>query len=328
MKNKYDTSVVFLYATGNEHLLPEEFRKKIPYSTISDWRRADYTKYIGHEFRYLFQDALETSIVKAQNESLKKTLNSIVRSWVWLSPQVFALAKGARKNKILQSTLLDCIQILRIQLGLELTLKLFGISKAVYNMWLLEARVDCKDSVTSLCIKRHPHQLQSKEVKRMERTLKDPKLEHWPITSIAALAMRNGKLVASLDSWYKYARLLNLSQYRKVSYRTHKKVGLRAACPNEYLHVDTTFYPMNDSKVVCITFVIDNYSKMILGYHVAENLSFDVVRTALAKALDTIKQHPDQQHSYLVADGGCENHNKKINTFIKDISGHTVTVRV
>ena len=32
MKNKYDSSVVFLYSIGREHLLPLEFRQKIPYS--------------------------------------------------------------------------------------------------------------------------------------------------------------------------------------------------------------------------------------------------------------------------------------------------------
>ena len=46
MKNKYDTAVVFLYATGNEHLLPEEFRKLIPYTTIFGWRRMDYSSEI------------------------------------------------------------------------------------------------------------------------------------------------------------------------------------------------------------------------------------------------------------------------------------------
>jgi len=59
IKNKYDTSVVFLYAVGKENLLPAEFRKQIPYSTISSWRKADYSRYMGHEFRYFFDDAFD-----------------------------------------------------------------------------------------------------------------------------------------------------------------------------------------------------------------------------------------------------------------------------
>ena len=325
MKNKYDTSVVFLYATGNEHLLPAEFRKSIPYSTISDWRKSDCGRYIGHEFRYLFDDAAKAAAIKVENTTLRNLLAGITRSWVSLSPQVFNMVKDARKDKALQLQIIECIEVLKKQLGLERALKLFGLSKSLYSLWVLEARVDCWDSFLSLCVKRHPYQLQLKEVRMIEKMLKDPELEHWPIVSVAGLGMRKGKIVASMYSWYKYARLLNLTEQRKVVYRQHKKVGLRAAYPNEYLHVDTTYYPMNDTKVVCIAFVMDNYSKMILGYHVAEKLSFEVVKEALSKALETIMQHPDQHHSYLVADGGSENHNRKIDQFISELSGHELT---
>ena len=60
MKNKYDTSVIFLYAIGKEHVLPLEFRKKIPYSTISTWRKSDYSNYLGHEYRYHFDEAFNS----------------------------------------------------------------------------------------------------------------------------------------------------------------------------------------------------------------------------------------------------------------------------
>jgi hypothetical protein len=41
-KKKYDTSVVMLYLLGQEKLLPKEFRKEIPYSTVSSWRKVNY----------------------------------------------------------------------------------------------------------------------------------------------------------------------------------------------------------------------------------------------------------------------------------------------
>jgi hypothetical protein len=91
VKNKYDSSVIFLYGTGNEHLLPEEFRKKIPYSTISGWRKMDCSKYLGHEFRYLFGDAAKMASIHSENEKLKKILSSITRSWIKLSPDVLEI---------------------------------------------------------------------------------------------------------------------------------------------------------------------------------------------------------------------------------------------
>jgi len=330
MKNKYDTSVVFLYATHNEHMLPEEFRKKIPYSTIADWRKMDYSNYLGHEFRYFFDDAAQAAALKTENENLKNTLTSIKRSWVMLSPYLINLLKTANKDKALQRKILESIYLLKKQMGLDNTLKLFGLSKTLYYHWLLEARATCWDSYLSLCVKRHPHQLQLKEVKMIEKMLKDPELYHWPIASIASQSYREGKVIASLDSWYKCARILGVT---KKAVRKHKKkVGLRASCPNEYLHTDTTYYPMNEEEMVSITFVMDSYSKMILGYNIAKRANFESVQTALSKALDTIMFHPDQQykipeeqHSYLVTDGGSENHNKKLNEFIIKLSGHKIT---
>jgi hypothetical protein len=70
---------------------------------------------------------------------------------------------------------------------------------------------------------------------------------------------------------------------------------------------------------------MDNYSKMILGFAVAEKLSFALVKEALAQALLVIMQHPDQKHSFLVADGGSENHNKNIDEFIMKLSNHKIT---
>ncbi len=70
---------------------------------------------------------------------------------------------------------------------------------------------------------------------------------------------------------------------------------------------------------------MDNYSKMILGFAVQQNLSFRVVKQALARALKLVSIHPDQRNPFLVADGGSENHNKEISEFIRNVSGFTIT---
>lgn len=62
-KKKYDTSVVMLYLIGKEHLLPREFRSKIPYNTIASWRRMEYTSNIGQEFRIFFEDRTDYLVV-------------------------------------------------------------------------------------------------------------------------------------------------------------------------------------------------------------------------------------------------------------------------
>ena len=333
MRGKYDTSVIFLYAIGKEQLLPYEFRRQIPYSTIAGWRSADCSQYIGHEFRYFFDEAFDKAELNFRYHRIKKATMSFAKAWITLSYALIPLIKNAAGNRELQGNILNAINHMRQHIGLERALKLLTISRTQYNQWLLESRFNCFDSFAALCTKRHPHQLEFKEIKRMKKMLLDPELDHWPIVSVAGVALRKKSIVASLYSWYKYARLFNIK--RKTHKKDRKTIGLIATCPNEYLHVDTTYYPLVDDRSICITFVMDNFSKMILGFHVADKLSFDVVKQSLANALKVIATHPDQQNQtpemppqkniVLVADGGRENHNKKIDEFISKLSGRKIT---
>jgi transposase InsO family protein len=327
MKKKYDSSVVFLYATGNEHLLPYSFRKKIPYPTISTWRKTDYSQYTGHEFRKLFDPSLDSVAVRAENEDLRNALDAVARCWFSLSRTFIPLMKSAAAQDVaVKKNMLDAVRRMSRHVGHERAMRFMGLSKTEYYHWMLQARFDCFDSFTSLCVKRHPHQLQVKEIKRMKKMLTDPELDHWPIVSIAGMALREKNLVASIYSWYKYAKLWGVN--KKLVKKDKKKIGLVATRPNEYLHVDTTFYPLIDGKEACISFVLDNYSKMILGFHVAERNTFEIVRNSMRKALAVVATHPDQKlhaHSFMVTDGGAENRNRKINEFIAQLTDHKLT---
>lgn len=77
-KRKYDTSIVMLYLMGKEHLLPHSFRKQIPFSTISSWRKVDYSYYIGHEYRFLFEDRWDVLVLQEQVTTLKRQLSAIL----------------------------------------------------------------------------------------------------------------------------------------------------------------------------------------------------------------------------------------------------------
>ena len=102
MKNKYDTSVIFLYAVGKENLLPHEFRKQIPYSTIATWRKTNYSEYLGHEFWYFFDDAFKNAEINFKYLKLKQTVSALSRTWVLLSYALISLIKNATNDKVLQ----------------------------------------------------------------------------------------------------------------------------------------------------------------------------------------------------------------------------------
>ena len=174
MKNKYDTSVIFLYAIGREHLLPHDCRKKIPYSTISTWRHTNYGNYLGHEFRYHFNDAFKSFELQQKNTQLRITLRSLARSWLTLSNIILPMVKKANNNKKAQGKILKAVDYLKQQFGLDKTLKLLGLSKPLYYQWVLEARFDCFDSYTQLCVRRHPQQLETKEIPECDLKLQLP----------------------------------------------------------------------------------------------------------------------------------------------------------
>ncbi len=108
MKKKYDSSVIFLYVSGNEHLLPSAFRKQIPYTTISNWRKTDYSKYVGHEFRRFFDRAFDSAEVAFENYKLKSAMMAFARSWIALSDTLLPVIKDANDTK-LKKTVLESI---------------------------------------------------------------------------------------------------------------------------------------------------------------------------------------------------------------------------
>lgn len=279
--------------------------------------------YLGHEFRYHFDEAFKNFELGAENKQLKALLYNLSKSWLTLSHLILPIIKKANGDKELQQKIITVIHFLKEKIGLDKTLKILSLSKPLYYQWVLESRFECFDSYTQLCVKRHPQQLENKEILKMKKLLTSKDTDHWPIMSIQADALRKQKLVASLYSWYKYARLWGIK--KKLIKKQQKKEGLIAKHPNEYLHVDTTFYPLIDGKTICISFVMDNYSKMILGYHVAERNTFEIVKNSMKNALKTIAKHPNQKHSYLVTDGGKENHNKHIDEFISRLTKHKIT---
>jgi transposase InsO family protein len=101
--------------------------------------------------------------------------------------------------------------------------------------------------------------------------------------------------------------------------------GLQASSPNEYWHADTTYYELYGAKRVCITFVMDNYSKMILGFAVSEKRCFVLIKDALTNALKTALQQSDSNSSYLVTDGGGENQSDQVHQFLASLTEHKLT---
>jgi putative transposase len=135
----------------------------------------------------------------------------------------------------------------------------------------------------------------------------NPALALWPGTSLYYEGLRNRGLHIALSTFYKYTTLLGLK--RKWPRPAAKRQGIRAAGPNEFLHVDTTYWKLGEGLEAAIVFVSDNFSRAILGWRVALGKHAANVVEALRDTVATIRRyHPGQACAVLVADGGGENH--------------------
>lgn len=174
-------------------------------------------------------------------------------------------------------------------------------------------------SPLSLCFKRHPLQLAVNEVETIKSLFKNPDFECWPAASIYYHAIRNNRLFISLSTFYKYTNLLSLKRkWRKSSEENFNPIITTK--PNEFIHIDTTFWPLPNGIKAAIILVCDNFSKTILGWNVSLKKDGENAKTALNKAIKTIcKHHPDLQTTSLITDGGGENHNILVEDFLTNI---------
>ena len=188
-----------------------------------------------------------------------------------------------------------------------MALRLARLSSSSFHERMARAKAQCGLSPLDRCFKRHPLQLALGEVRKIKDLFADTELVCWPTVSMYYEGLRTRDLLIGKSTFYKYVRLLGLKRIWRRA--IPKAVGLRATLPNEYWHVDTTFWELILGAKVAIALVSDNFSKAILGYSVSLSKHAPNVVAALRGAIATMcEHHPDHPSTIVVADGGGENH--------------------
>jgi hypothetical protein len=141
---------------------------------------------------------------------------------------------------------------------------------------------------------------------------------HVPTSRLAILAQRLGKVFASPTTW---SRLVRERGWRRPRQRVHPekpKVGLRTTRPDEAWHIDTTVVRLLNGSKAYVHAIIDNFSRRILAYRVAD--CFDVANSiaVLVEAAKGVVGVSDAGESpMLVVDGGVENFNGDVDKLIE-----------
>ncbi|WP_121354826.1 hypothetical protein [Flavisolibacter nicotianae] len=131
-KRKYDTSVVMLYLLGKERLLPHSFRKQIPFSTISSWRKVDYTSYLGHEYRFIFEDRWDVLVLQEQVTTLKRLLSVVLKAWLPFRVEMQSFIDNAKNDRSMQRKIVSAVELLAKAYNLKTILQLLGLNPTQY----------------------------------------------------------------------------------------------------------------------------------------------------------------------------------------------------
>ncbi|MCE2810658.1 MAG: DDE-type integrase/transposase/recombinase [Planctomycetaceae bacterium] len=131
----------------------------------------------------------------------------------------------------------------------------------------------------------------------------------------ASLASRLGNVHACSSTWYRAIQSGNWIRSRNRIYPPKPRVGLRAAKPNEYWHVDTTIVRLVDGSRVYLQAVLDNFSRRKLSWQLSERFDTTVTAAILQEAAKAL---PKNTVPSAVMDSGVENVNTKVNELVSD----------
>jgi putative transposase len=206
----------------------------------------------------------------------------------------------------------EVVERVKNVIGLQHALRFFNISVATFRNWSLQSSTSCFESLTGACNRVFHNQLSRPEVLNMKELLCDTQYQFWPISSIALHALHNDILPLSLNTWYKYVNKFGLARQRPKSRRKKNAFSVRANQPHQIWHADITEFVTADRMKHYIYLVVDNFSRKILSWKIADSVKAEFRRATIEEALAKVNNDP--QNITLITDGGPEN---KLKAFLE-----------
>src|SRR3989441_6962837 len=218
------------------------------------------------------------------------------------------LPDGRAKMRILRA-----VDRARDYLPLRAVLRFLRVSPSRFHAWRRRQSACALDDQSS-CPRTSPSRLTPPEVRAIEDMVTSPDYRHVPTGTLAVLAQRLGKVWASPSTWY---RLVRQKGWRRPRLRVHPvkpKIGLRTTRADEMWHIDTTVIRLLDGTRAYLHAVIDNFSRRILAWPVADTVAPVTSVTVLLDASRAAA--PSDTAPVVLADAGVENVNAQVDELI------------
>ncbi|MFN4233857.1 MAG: DDE-type integrase/transposase/recombinase [Bacteroidia bacterium] len=319
-RNFYDTTIIYLFICGKEHLLPSELVSTIPLSTQATWRNYQAQKFVGYKQQHILDEGIKKVELYQKYRHIKQTLYAVEKIYVAVANMLDSVKTKIYTINEHREKVIDIIQLYKQTIDFNKLLCFFRISRSTYQSWLFELKIKCTDSPLFLCARRYGTQLLKTQADVIYNALTSDTYKHWPVTSIAAHFQRTGKLHISLNTWYKYQKLLGL---KRSVYKKHKKTkGIISNKPNEYWHIDITRFVTGNGTKHFIYFLSDNFSRKILAWRISDKESWEQVKECIADAYQLAYSSQKPCDLTIVSDGGHENTHQKLIKYINTLDGN------
>jgi len=284
----------------------------VPRSTTRVWLRTAPTVVVSLDVAGLTELELRQEVLTLRRRVQK--LAALLRlALVLVRLSGFTLSGERLPDEPDKLRILRAIDQARACIPLRALLRLLSLSPSRFHAWRRRHTVCALDD-QSPCPRTSPHRLTSSEIRVIEDMVTSPDYRHVPTGTLAVLAQRLGTVWASASTWY---RLVQRFGWRRPRLRVHPakpKVGLRTTRPDEMWHIDTTVIRLLDGTRAYLHAVIDNFSRRILGWRVAE--TFAPVNS-VAVLLDASRAAtPSDTAPVVMADAGVENVNAQVDELI------------
>ena len=284
-------------------------QRGVPRSTARFWLREPDAEVVTVDVLNMNTQPLQQEVLRLRARIQK--LTALLRVlWVVFRMSGYSLNQTRLPQGSHKRAFLRAIDRSRAALPLRSILRVIRLSQSRYHTWSREQ--PCALDDRSSCPRSSPQQLTPAEVGVIQELVTSEEYRHVPTGTLSGLAQRLGKVFASASTWY---RLVLDHHWRRPRQRVHPakpKVGIRASPANEIWHIDTTLIRLLDGSRAYLHAIIDNFSRRILAWKVAE--SFHPASTAqlLLHASSSLTSGKPM----VLVDGGVENYNEAVDQLV------------
>ena len=283
----------------------------VPRSTARGWLRTAAEVVVSLDVTHLSEPELQHEILQLRRrvEKLAALLRLVL---ALLRASGFTLSRERLLDGRAKMRILHAIDRARACIPLRALLRFLQLSPSRFHAWRRQDACALDDQAS--CPRTSPHRLTPSEVQVIKDMVTSPEYRHVPTGTLAVLAQRLGRVWASPSTWYHLVRKYGWRRPRLRLHPAKPKIGLRTTCADEMWHIDTTVIRLLDGTRAYLHAVIDNFSRRILAWRIADTFapvnSVAVLLEASRGALSS------ETTPVVLADAGVENVNAQVDELI------------